>query len=1351
MSNLLKHLENLSPQKRELVLKKLQAQKQISAKDNKYQAPAIVPVSREQAISLSFAQARLWFIEQLEGETATYNMPIALQLTGPLHITALEQSLTEIVRRHEALRTTFSVVDGSPMQVIAPPTLITLPVVDLRMLPATEQLGEVQRLISLKAQRPFDLANDSLWRVCLIQLSEDDHVMLLVMHHIVSDGWSTGILLGELSTLYEAFSQGEPSPLPDLPIQYADFAVWQRQWLSGEVLETQLNYWKQQLAGAPPLLELPTDRPRPSVQTYRGNTYEFQLNADLSQKLKSLSQKLGATLFMTLLTAFNILLSRYSGQSDIIVGSPIANRNHSEIESLIGFFVNTLVLRTNLEGNPSFVELLSRVRQVALDAYAHQDLPIERLVEELQPERSLSYSPLFQVMFALQNAPIEELGMPGLSITSLQLENVTSKFDLSLSMEETAQQLRGAWEYNIDLFDVATITRMTGHFQTLLEGIVGNPEQEIFELPLLTSTERYQLLEEWNNTQTEYSQHKCIHQLFQDQVELTPDAVAVVFEDQKLTYWELNARANQLAHYLQSLGVGPEVLVAICVERSLEMVVGLLAILKAGGAYVPLDPNYPQERLTYMLNDSQVSVLLTQDKLAVGLAEQDGRVVCLDTDWKIISQKSKENPISDTGASNLAYVIYTSGSTGNPKGVLVPHYNVVRLFVATQFWFNFNERDVWTLFHSYAFDFSVWEIWGALLYGGRLIVVPYLISRSPESFYKLLCKENVTVLNQTPSAFRQLIQADKSLHQVEDLSLRLVIFGGEALEVQSLKPWFEQHGDQSPQLVNMYGITETTVHVTYRPLSIADLNIKGSMIGSPIPDLQVYILDQNLQPTPIGVWGEMHIGGAGLARGYLNRPGLTNSRFISNPFRDEEGTHLYKTGDLARYLASGNIEYLGRCDNQVKIRGFRIELGEIEAVLGQHLQVQHAVVVISEDVSDNKRLIAYVVPQEKVATHTELRQFLKERLPEYMVPNVFVMLEVLPLTPNGKVDRRALPAPDTSSLTLETSFVAPRDRIELQLVQIWEEVLSIKPVGVQDNFFDIGGHSLLAIGLMTRIQQQFGKNLPLAALFEGATIEHLASLLGKQTDSPHWATLVTLQPGGLKKPFFCVHPGGGTVLAYFELARHLGLEQPFYGLESLGIDEEQEPFTQVEDMAAYYIKAMQTLQPQGPYFLGGWCFGGLVAFEMAQQLLVQGEQVSLLALLDTSAFMVLEEPQEQNEATFLEKIEQAKNVKRIPPDFGLAQARRLLKFFNAHELAASNYKPQAYPGKVTLFQAQEGEAAESSDQSLGWKDLATAGVEIHWVPGNHLSMVKKPYVQVLAKKLSICLEKVQANDIGSRR
>ncbi|BAY50137.1 amino acid adenylation domain-containing protein (plasmid) [Scytonema sp. HK-05] len=1072
----------------------------------------ILPRAKNAELPLSFAQQRLWFLDQLEPNSAIYNISLALRLVGTLNQTVLEQSLHEIIARHEALHTNFVIVDGQPTQIIHTETAWRMSVIDCEELSTTEQEIASQQLAITQAIQPFDLASEALVRATLIVLSETEHVLSICMHHVVSDAWSMSVFVQELAALYNAYSQDQSSgasasrsllsergtPLAPLPIQYADFAIWQRQWLQGDVLQRQLIYWQQQLKDAPALLSLPTDRPRPAVQSFAGAYKKFALSRELTSGLIQLSQKQGVTLFMTLLAAFDTLLYRYTGSDDILVGSPIANRDRSEIEGLIGFFVNTLVMRTDLSGNPSFSELLNRVREMAMDAYSHQNLPFEMLVEALQPQRDLSHTPLFQVMFALQNAPISEVELTGLTISSLPAAGATSKFDLSLLMQNTAAGLVGVWEYSTNLFDASTIERLTEHFVILLEGIVANPQQKISQLPLLTEVEQQQLLVEWNDTQADYLQHKCIHQLFEEQVERIPDAVAVVFGNQQLTYGELNSRANQLAHYLKSLGVGADVLVGLYVERSLETIVGILGILKAGGAYVPLDPDYPQERLAYMLNDSQVSVLLTQEKLLTSLPEHGAHVLCLDKDWEDISTESKDNLLSGLTTDNLAYVIYTSGSTGQPKGTLVNHSNVVRLFEATNSWYHFNQDDVWTMFHSYAFDFSVWEIWGALLYGGRLVVVPYLVTRSPESFFELLCQEKVTILNQTPSAFRQLIQAEQSTATTGNLNLRLVIFGGEALELKSLQPWFERHGDQLPQLVNMYGITETTVHVTYRPLSKTDLNGTASVIGRPIGDLQVYVLDEYLHPVPIGVAGEMYVGGAGVARGYLNRPELTAQRFISNPFSNNPKARLYKTGDLARYLPNGELEYLGRIDQQVKIRGFRIELGEIEALLAQHPAIWESVVLVREDEPGNKRLVAYVVPKtEQSPTAAELRRFLKQKLPEYMIPSAFVQLEALPLTANGKVDRRALPVPDTTRPELEDVFVAPSTPEEKILAAIWTKVLGVEKVGINDNFFALGGDSIRSIQVLSQAKEQ-GLSFSVQQLFQYQTIHELVQELKTQ-------------------------------------------------------------------------------------------------------------------------------------------------------------------------------------------------------------------------------------------------------------
>jgi amino acid adenylation domain-containing protein len=1053
------------------------------------QAPPILPRTINENLPLSFAQQRLWFLDQLMPDAPIYNILLAYRVTGQLNVAALEQSLGEIVRRHEALRTTFTAVDGQPIQAITPEINLRLTVVDLQEIDETEREEEVQRLATQEAQQPFDLTTEPLLRVQLLRLDEAEHVLLLTMHHIVSDGWSLGVLMRELAVLYEAFSTGKPASLPELPIQYADFALWQREWLSEEVLESQLGYWKQQLGGELPVLELPTDRPRPPVQTYRGAKQSFELSKDLTDALKALSRREGVTLFMTLLAAFKTLLYRYTVQEDVIVGSPIANRNWAEIEGLIGFFVNTLVLRSDLGGTPSFRELLGRVREVALGAYAHQDMPFERLVEELQPERDMSYNPLFQVMFVLQNTPMPDGDFSGLALSSLEVESKTARFDLALSLTETEQGLIGSFGYNTDLFDEATIARMVGHLRTLLEGVVADPNKRICDLLILTEAERHQLLVEWNDTQVNYPLDKCIHQLFEEQAERTPDNVAVVFEDQQLTYRELNARANQLAHYLQKQGVGPDVLVGICVERSLKMIVGLFGILKAGGAYVPLDPAYPQERLTFMLEDAQVPVLLTQKQLLENLPVHQRQTTYLDSDWDVIVRESKENPISKVRAENLAYVIYTSGSTGRPKGAMLDHRGICNRLLWGIEYCRMNEAD--RILHEtpISFDPSVTEIFAPLLVGAQLILASLGKEQDSSYLVKLIAEKRVTHLDLMPSMLQMLLE-EKEIKSCD--CLKVINCDGEALTLKVQERLFAR---LNADLYNIYGPTETSVSVTFW-LCQRESHKRAVPIGRPISNVQIYLLDRHLQPVPVGIPGELHIGGVAVGRGYFNRPDLTKEKFIPNPFSNDPKAYLYKTGDLTCYLPDGNIKFLGRIDHQVKIRGARVELEEIEATLGQHSAVQGTVVIVHEDKSDNKRLVAYVVPNPKQAlTIDELRCFLKQKLPSYMVPSTFVLLDALQLMPNGKVDRRALPAPDQSRPDLKKTFLPPRTPFEQQLADIWVEVLKLKQVGISDNFFDLGGHSLLAIQVISRLRNALKIELPLYTLFELPTIAEIAKRL----------------------------------------------------------------------------------------------------------------------------------------------------------------------------------------------------------------------------------------------------------------
>jgi amino acid adenylation domain-containing protein len=1112
MSEISSRIATLSPEQLARLSHELKAKQGSRAQE--------IPRRREgDHCPLSFSQQRLWFLDQLAPANAAYHVPSALRLSGPLSLAGLKQAFSEIIRRHEVLRTTFDIVDRQPVQVVGPVFDLRLPTIDLQGLNHTEQEACTLKLATQHAMAPFDLWRGPLLRACLLRINEREHVLLAAMHHIVSDGWSLGLLIREVATLYEAFSQGRSSPLPELAIQYADFARWQREWLAGARLQEQLEYWKQQLAEAP-ILALPSDRPRPSVQSFAGAKCSRVLSESLCAGLKELSRQTGATLYMTMLAGFHALLHRYAQQARILTGTPVANRT-AENDPLIGFFVNTLVLSSNFADDPSFVIHLERLRRQALVAYSHQDLPFELLVDELHLTRDLNYNPLFQVMFSWDEAGWNELELQGLEVESVPMEFPISQFDLTLSVGESRAQLRCDMQYNTALFEEATVNRMLGHYEELLHSVVREPQQRVSRLSLLSGGERQQLLRAWHETAMEYESAATLSQLFERQVERDAGAIAVVSGEREVSYGELNERANRVGNYLRELGVGAEWRVGLLLERGVEMVVGLLGIIKAGAAYVPLDPSYPQARLEYMLQDAAVSVVLTERRLqrlaseVAATTESVQTVLSLDEAWAAEAEASGGNLGVTVDSENLAYIIYTSGSTGQPKGVMVTHRNVARLFAATENSFAFDNRDVWTLFHSYAFDFSVWEMWGALLYGGRLVIVPYWVSRSPKEFYEMLVRERVTVLNQTPSAFRQLCQIDEqSTPDVQHaLALRLVIFGGEALDFASLGQWFRDHGDELPRLVNMYGITETTVHVTERCVRAIDLTgNSGSLIGRPIADLSGCVLDQYMELLPQGVPGELYVGGAGVARGYLGQPELTAARFVPDPLSGRQGARLYRTGDLVRYRAPDELEYLGRVDQQVKIRGFRIELGEIEAVLKQHGGVREVLVIDRELQREERQLVAYVVGQtETPPTAGELRDHVRGNLPEYMVPSAFVFLPALPLSPSGKIDRRALPLPEKEPAQPKFPS-APLSEIEQTISSVWRQVLQVDEVSVHENFFDIGGHSLLMVQVQRNLANVLEKEIQLVDLFKYSTISSLANYLDENGHKPAAST-----PGAQKE------------------------------------------------------------------------------------------------------------------------------------------------------------------------------------------------------------------------------------------
>jgi amino acid adenylation domain-containing protein len=1063
----------LSPQEKRALLAELVRKKALRAKHH--------PVS--------FAQERLWFLQQLVPDSSLYHLPFAIRLEGRLDVGALEQSFREMSRRHAVLRTTFRAEEGSPVQVVQEAGKIPLTFDDLCGLPEEAREEEARRAVVEETQRPFDLQSAPPWRAKLLRLGEEEHVLAVVMHHIISDGWSTGVLARELSALYEAYAAGRPSPLTELPIQYTDYAAWQRQKFGGGRLEEQLAYWRRQLGGAPELLELPTDRPRPAVQTFRGASRPFALGETLSESLRELSRRHGVTLFTTLLAAFQALLARYTGQSDICVGTPVAGRGRLETEGLVGFFVNTLVLRARVEDDPTFAEMLARVREAVIEAQAYEDLPFEKIVEALQPARALSHSPLFQVAFAFSGGGSQaSLSLPGLTVRDFGTRTVTAKFDLSLILAESGATLAGSLEYNTDLFDAATAEQMLGHFRALLEAAVAVPGRRLSDLPLLSGEESRRTLVEWNRAEALPAPALHAHELFEEHARRTPDATAAVFGDERITYGRLNARANQVARKLKSLGVGPETLVTILAERSIEMLVGLLGVLKAGGAYVPLNPEYPQDRLAFMLEDTAAPVLLTQHRLLDKLPRHDARVFCLDTQWDEFAAESEADPERGAEAGNLAYVIYTSGSTGRPKGVPITHANLSHHAQAL-LWYSPDPAERFLLLMPFAFDGSVLAIFRTLCTGGTLVIPSEEVQQDATRLVELIAGREVTHFICIPSLY-ELLLGQAAPGQLD--SLRTVYVGAEACPKQLV----EEHHRLLPraELFNLYGPTEATIFCSAHRCEPGSERTQVP-IGRPSPHAQLYILDARMNPVPVGVAGELHVGGVQLARGYHNRPALTAERFVPDPFSAEPGARLYKTGDLARHLPDGEIEFLGRADQQVKVRGFRIELGEVEGALKRHPSVRDAAAVVREDRPGDRRLVAYVAARGALAVG-ELREFLKESLPEYMVPSAFVTLEALPLDSNGKVDRKALPAPGGGEYDGE--FVAARTPVEEILASIWASVLGLKRVGVADDFFERGGHSLLATQLMSRVREAFGVELPLRSLFERPTVAALAACVERE-------------------------------------------------------------------------------------------------------------------------------------------------------------------------------------------------------------------------------------------------------------
>ncbi len=1338
---------------------------------------------RENQSPLSFAQQRLWFLDQLHPNSPLYNVPSVLRLTGSLDVIALDQSLRNIIKRHETLRTRFVCSAETPVQVISNQFDFALRVVDM------PNAAEADKWIREEVRRPFNLAStESLLRASLVRLASNDHMLVLNLHHIASDEWSLNVLFRELEEFYKAQIENRKAQLPELPIQYSDYADWQKQKLSGESVQDQLQYWKTQLAGSPPITELMTDKPRERTPAFRGRTVTRRLSPDLGPRLKQLSAERQSSLFMVLMAAFQALVHRYTSLEDVVVGTPVSGRNSLETEGLIGFFVNTLLLRANLAGNPTFDELLQRVRAAALGAYAHQDLPFERVVESLRPERSLAHLAFTRLMFALQAKTVNNgaMTLPGLQVEHVETDTGTAKFDLTFVVQDFGSSMVALVEYDCDLFEQGTMERLLEHYENLLRSVVIEPVRRLSDLPILGEAERRRVLVEWNDNATDYPRQQCIHELFEAQARATPAAVALVFGRETMTYGELNESANRLARVIARQKFDPAAPIAICMERSPSMIIGLLAILKAGGAYVPMDTRYPKERLAFMLSDTRTGVLLTQQSLLRHLPHRGLRAICLDADADEIQRESAENLPNRTKPTDTAYIIYTSGSTGQPKGVAVPHLGVNRLVFKTNY-IQLDATDRIAQVSNMSFDAATFEIWGSLLNGGQLRGIATDIALSPKDFAAELREQGITAMFLTSALFSQVASEVPGAFA----TMRTVMAGGEALDARWVRAVLK---DRPPhRLVNGYGPTENTTFTCCALLRDIPENATNVPIGKPLSNTQVYILDANRNPVPIGVPGELYTGGDGLAKGYWNRPELTAEKFVLHQFSaDSPCVCLYRTGDLARWLPDGNVEYLGRIDNQVKLRGYRIELGEIEAVMGRCPGVRECAVKVCGSGAGQTRLVAYYVPDGKLAPKpNQLRAILGEHLPEYMIPSAFVQIESLPLTHNGKVDRRALPEPDHARPTLTRKYASPRDAVELELCRIWESVLGVEPVGIEDNFFDLGGHSLLAVKVSARIEKAFGKKLPLAAIFTAATVEKLAVVVRdeiRDESATAGTSVVELQPKGTQPPLFLVHgAGGGMFWGYVNLARRLGADQPVYGLSSRGLNGHQE-FDTMEEMAAQYVKDMRRIQPHGPYYLGGYCFGGNVAFEMARQIEAQGEKVALLALLNCA-------PPNSSYTQFSYTpawgLRFAKNLvywadycRQWTPaqrhDFILWKTRRVKQklsrllggggngsaandaenlvdlatipadqraLWQSHILALRKFHPKPYEGRVHLFRSPGHPLWCSFEQDYGWGDFARRGVNITIVQGAHEKVLEEPWVDETAAELKKVLEQSRELDM----
>jgi len=1317
---------------------------------------------------LSPAQQGLWFLERLNPNVPVYNEAEAVLLTGDLNVDALERAMNMIIDRQEVLRSTINIIDGVPHAIIHDRWQISFKKIDLSTLPRVQRDAEVDRLLIDEPKIPYDLKAEPGIRVSLLHLSPQEHVLILMMHHIICDWASEGVIWRELSVLYRSLLTGEPAALSELPVKHGDYAVWQHQKLATTNVTEDLDFWEKTLHGAPALLGLPADRPRPPIMSYQGDRIRWKLNKDLTDALRNVGGNEKASLFTIFTAALDTLLYRYSGNDDILVGIPLADRDHAELQNIVGYLLRMHVLRTRLSGEMTFRELLSSVQKSALDLYTHRGVPFDQIVQKLQPKRNLSYTPVFQVVLNWRDRDqmLSFIGLDGLAVDSLMATAGTSKFDLLLQATDIGDEIWLELEYNTDIFDRDRMARMLGHYQTLLSAVAVDAGARLAQIPLLTASERHQLLYAWNATQADSPQDKCIHELFEEQVAKSPDAIAVVFEDQQLSYTELNHRANQLAHHLRTLGVGPDVLVALFLERSLEMVVGMLGVLKAGGAYVPLDPIHPEKRLAYMLADAQPLVLLTQERLQSELPPHSSHVVVIDADSPPTAQvKSPPAPAQARSRHDLAYVIYTSGSTGEPKGVEIEHCSVVNMLTSMQQRPGVGAEDTMLAVTTLVFDIAVLEIFLPLIVGARVVLAGSETARDGVALIDLIQRSGVSVLQATPATLQMLL--DVGWTGAPHLK---ILCGGEA--------WTDELAGQllprSGSLWNMYGPTETTVWSAVSKVEAG----QPIVIGRPIAKTRLYVLDGALQPVPVGAPGELYIGGDGLARGYFHRPELTRERFVTDPFAAEPGARMYRTGDLVRRRPDGTLEFLGRIDHQVKIRGFRIELGEIETRLRNYPGVAKAVVIVREDQAGEKHLVAYFVSEADIAT-AALRADLAIALPDYMVPTGYIRLEVLPLTPNGKLDRKALPAPEVDAYT-SRHYEAPQGTTEILLAEIWAEVLRVDRVGRHDNFFDLGGHSLLAVRVFCEINRALEVSLPIATIFKGPTIAAMAALI-EAKERLAFAPLVRMKDGDERPPLFIIHGLGGNVMELVGLGRRIRYTGAVYAVQARGLSGDEQPRERVEDMARDYISVIREVQAHGPYCIVGFSVGGLVAFEMARLLQSEGEPVGYLGLLDTRlhqrywpkwtyATGVLRKlgeifgaarkmPLKEAVQFGSKRLDEAARtffgrfgiIKRKNFDHGVDLfSPELLAVREGAAKAVARFRPNFYDGTVNLIRA-DFRNASACDPAIYWTRRCRH-LKVCSIPTDHMGMVSPPGIDIVARELStgVAAAMFPISDVASR-